>query len=90
MGKAKELAWRRKSILYSAPAIRRTGGRGVRRTGGRLSMIQSTRPIDRDEVIYKALLLCSVAFSSLHAFMAIRDVWGHVSIFILKMADVLG
>ena len=48
-------------------------------------MIHFLRSIDRDEVLYKALLLFSIAFTSLQAYIALRDMWGHVSPLIMHI-----
>jgi hypothetical protein len=48
-------------------------------------MIQFLRSIDRDEVLYRALLLFSIAFTSLQAYISLRDMWGHMSPIIFRL-----
>jgi hypothetical protein len=52
-------------------------------------MIQFLRSIDRDEVLYSALLCFSLAFTALQAFIAVRDIWGHVSHLLTQIAQIL-
>jgi hypothetical protein len=53
-------------------------------------MIQYLRSIDREELLYSALLCFSLAFTSLQAYMAVRDIWAHLSHFVAWIAQTLG
>jgi hypothetical protein len=45
--------------------------------------------IDWDESVFRCLLVFTIGFSSLHAFKAIRHVWGNGSLFLARMSSVL-
>lgn len=53
-------------------------------------MIRSPLSIDRDELTYRALFVSSIIFAFLQAFMAVRDMWGHVSFLVTQLSAALG
>lgn len=58
--------------------------------GGETPMNQFLRSVDRDEVIYRILLLFSIAFTSLQAYIAMRDMWARVSPIVLRVIQTWG